>query len=323
MRPFIFRNQLLLICLFVFFSNLAVRAQVTTSTVGGVVSDNEGKPLSGATVTVAFPDAGIKRIILSQTSGNFLVPNLRVGGPYSVTVSYTGYKPKTESNIFLELGQTSTIDFKLEPSAANLNEVTVRAKSRLFNENRTGPSTNISSAQIRQLPTISRSVDDYTRLTPSASATYNGVSFAGRNGQYNNYSLDGAVFNNPFGLDAPTPGGQAGAQPISLDAIDQIQVNIAPYDVTQAGFTGAGINSVTKSGTNRTFGTVYGFFRNQSLTGHKVNGNSFDVPTLRDFQGGVSLGGAIKKNKLFYFLNFESQQRTDANSAYVANDGTN
>jgi hypothetical protein len=151
MRPFIFRNKLLFICFFVLFANLTARAQVTTSTVGGVVSDNEGKPLSGATVTVAFPDAGIKRIIITQSSGNFLVPNLRVGGPYSVTVSFTGYKPKTESNIFLELGQTSTIDFKLEPSAANLNEVTVRAKSRLFNENRTGPSTNISSAQVRQL----------------------------------------------------------------------------------------------------------------------------------------------------------------------------
>jgi len=311
-----------LACLFICISTL-VHAQVTTSTLGGVVKNETGKPLAGATVEVIFPEAGIKRHSITQSSGSFLVPNLRVGGPYSVTVSFAGYAAKTEDNIILELGQTSTVNFSLEPAVTNLGAVTVTTKSRLFNENRTGASTNISSALIRQLPTISRSADDYTRLTPSASATYNGVSFAGRNGQYNNYSLDGAVFNNPFGLDAPTPGGQAGAQPISLDAIDQIQVNIAPYDVTQAGFTGAGINSVTKSGTNKTFGTVYGFFRNQSLTGHKVNGNSFNVPTLRDFQGGVSLGGAIKKNKLFYFVNFESQQRTDGNSAYVANDGTN
>ena len=322
MKPTIKLSWFILL-VFTLCSVLPSYCQVTTSTVGGTVTDNEGKPLSGATVEVSFPDAGIKRHSITQSSGSFLVPNLRVGGPYTITVSFTGYTAKTENNISLELGQTSTVDFRLEPSAANLSAVTVTTKSRLFNENRTGASVNISSAQIRQLPTISRSADDYTRLTPSASATYNGVSFAGRNGQYNNYSLDGAVFNNPFGLDAPTPGGQAGAQPISLDAIDQIQVNIAPYDVTQAGFTGAGINSVTKSGTNKTFGTVYGFFRNQSLTGHKVNGNSFNVPSLHDFQGGLSLGGAIKKNKLFYFLNFESQQRSDANSAYVANDGSN
>ena len=322
MRNSSFRARILFSVIFL-FAILRLNAQVTTSTVGGTVLDHEGKPLSGATVEVSFPDAGIKRHVVSQGSGSFLVPNLRVGGPYTITVSFTGFAPKTENNIFLELGQTSTVDFKLEPAAAALGAVTVTSKSRLFNENRTGASLNITSAQIKQLPTIARSADDYTRLTPSASATYNGVSFAGRNGQYNNYSLDGAVFNNPFGLDAPTPGGQAGAQPISLDAIDQIQVNIAPYDVTQTGFTGAGINTVTKSGTNKTFGTIYGFFRNQSLTGHKVDGNSFNVPSLHDFQGGASLGGAIKTNKLFYFVNFETQQRSDANSAYVANDGTN
>jgi len=217
------------------------------------VTDHEGKPLAGATVEISFPDAGIKRHIVTGAGGSYLVPNLRVGGPYSITVSYTGFNPKTENNINLDLGQTSTVDFKLELATANLSAVTVTGRGRVFNENRTGASVNISSQQIQRLPTISRSAGDYTRLTPSASPTYNGVSFAGRNGQYNNYSLDGAVFNNPFGLDAPTPGGQANAQPISLDAIDQIQVNIAPYDVTQAGFTGAGVNTVTKSGTNKTF----------------------------------------------------------------------
>ena len=146
----------------------------------------------------------------------------------------------------LELGQNTPIDFKLNLAAVNLEAVVVTGRSNIFDNQRTGASTNISSRQIRQLPTISRSADDYTRLTPSASATINGTSFAGRNGQYNNYSLDGAVFNNPFGLDAPTPGGQTNSQPVSLDAIDQIQVNIAPYDVTQAGFTGAGINTVTR-----------------------------------------------------------------------------
>src|SRR5579859_3536172 len=323
MRNINLQHRLLFFAFLLLFLQVRLSAQVTTSSVGGTVTDNGGKPLSGATVEISFPDAGIKRHIVTGSGGSFFVPNLRVGGPYTITVSYTGFNPRTENNIMLELGQTSTVDFKMELAAANLSAVTVTGRSRVFNENRTGASVNISSQQIQRLPTISRSADDYTRLTPSASPTYNGVSFAGRNGQYNNYSLDGAVFNNPFGLDAPTPGGQASAQPISLDAIDQIQVNIAPYDVTQAGFTGAGINTVTKSGTNKTFGTIYGFFRNQALTGHKVEGNSFNVPSLHDFQGGASLGGAIKKNKLFYFVNFETQQRSDANSAYVANDGSN
>ena len=323
MRNTNFQHRILFFCFSLLFVCSHVSAQVTTATLGGTVTGTGGQALAGATIEISYPDAGIRRHVVSSSSGSFLVTNLRVGGPYTVTVSYTGFQAKTENNIFLSLGQTSTVDFPLTAEAANLSAVTVTGRSRVFNENRTGASVNISSQQIQQLPTISRSADDYTRLTPSASATYNGVSFAGRNGQYNSYSLDGAVFNNPFGLDAPTPGGQASAQPISLDAIAQIQVNIAPYDVTQAGFTGAGINTVTKSGTNKSFGTAYGFFRNQSLTGHKVSGNSFNVPSLHDFQGGASLGGAIKKDKLFYFVNFETQQRTDANSAYVANDGSN
>ena len=223
----------------------------------------------------------------------------------------------------LELGQNNSVDFKLATSSVSLEGVIVTGRSKIFDNQRTGASTNISSRQLRQLPTISRSADDYTRLTPSASATYNGTSFAGRNGQYNNYSLDGAVFSNPFGLDAPTPGGQTSAQPISLDAIDQIQVNVAPYDVTQAGFTGAGINTVTKSGTNIFAGTVYGFYRNQGLTGKKVDGNKIAVPDLTQLQAGFSLGGALKKNKLFYFINFETEQREDAASSYVARNSSN
>jgi hypothetical protein len=166
------------------------------------------------------------------------------------------YKEAVSESIFLELGLNNTVDFSLQEKTTELGNVTVTAASRIFDNKRTGASTNINNRLIKALPTINRSADDYLRLTPSASPTYNGMSFAGRNGQYNNYSLDGAVFNNPFGLDAPTPGGQTNAQPISLDAIDQIQVNLAPYDVTQAGFTGAGVNSVTKSGSNNFTGTV-------------------------------------------------------------------
>ena len=260
---------------------------------------------------------------ITQANGSYLVPNLRVGGPYRVTVTYTGYQQETQSDIILELGQNTAVDFILKASANALEGVTITGLSKIFDSKRTGASTNISSRQLRQLPTISRSADDYTRLTPSASATINGTSFAGRNGQYNNYSLDGAVFNNPFGLDAPTPGGQTNSQPVSLDAIDQIQVNIAPYDVTQAGFTGAGINTVTKSGSNTFTGTIYGFYRNEGLTGKKVDGNKIVVPQLDQYQVGFSLGHAIKQNRLYYFVNFETEQRNDAPTGYVAQNTLN
>ena len=308
---------------FVGIISMQLKAQVTTATVSGNVTNAEGKGLAGASVKITFANAGINKVILTQTDGSFLVPNLRVGGPYKITVTYVGYQDKTEDDITLELGQNTALDFVLASKSVGLENVTISGRSKIFDNKRTGASTNISSRQLRQLPTISRSADDFTRLTPSASATFNGTSFAGRNGQYNNYSLDGAVFNNPFGLDAPTPGGQTNSQPVSLDAIDQIQVNIAPYDVTQAGFTGAGINTVTKSGTNTFAGTVYGFYRNEGLTGKKVAGNKVVVPKLDQYQAGLALGGAIQKDKLFYFLNFETEKRSDAPTSFVAQNSSN
>jgi hypothetical protein len=297
--------------------------QVTTATLSGTIKNAKGEPLSGTTVKIEFPDAGISISLTTRSDGRFTVPNLRVGGPYRVTVTNVSYQQSVTENIFLELGQNNSLDLLLNEKTTDLTAITITGQSRIFDNKRTGASTNISSRLIRNLPTISRSADDYLRLTPSASPTYNGLSFAGRNGQYNNFSLDGAVFNNPFGLDAPTPGGQTNAQPISLDAIDQIQVNLAPFDVTQAGFTGAGVNTVTKSGSNKFSGTVYAFYRNESLTGKKVSSNKLVVPDLSQLQTGFTLGGAIKKNKLFYFLSFETEQRKDAASSYVAQNSGN
>lgn len=305
------------------FLTISVNAQVTTATLSGVVKDAKGSALAAATVTVEYPDAGIRQTLVTRSDGRFTVANLRVGGPYKVTVNHVSYQQAVSENILLELGLNNTVEFKLEEKSTTIGGVVVLSRSKIFDDKRTGASTNINNRLIRTLPTISRSADDYLRLAPSASATYNGLSFAGRNGQYNNFSLDGAVFNNPFGLDAPTPGGQTNAQPISLDAIDQIQVNIAPYDVTQAGFTGAGVNTVTKSGSNTLTGTVYGFFRNQSFTGKKVNGVKQTVPDLKQLQVGAALGGAIIKDKLFYFISFETEQRTDEASAFRARNASN
>ena len=302
---------------------LNANAQVTTATVSGIVNSISGEALAKAGVTVEFPDAGIRENLITKADGRFTVPNLRVGGPYKITVTHISHQSASYDNVFLELGPNNVFEFILEKKIVDLNAVVVTGKSAIFDNKRTGASTNISSRQLRTMPTISRSADDFLRLTPSASANYNGMSFAGRNGQYNNFSLDGAVFNNPFGLDSQTPGGQTNSQPISLDAIDQIQVNIAPYDVTQAGFTGAGVNTVTKSGSNNSTGTIYGFFRNQSMTGKKVDGNKFNIPDLSQFQGGASISGAIVKNKFYYFVNVETEQRTDEVSAYRAKNSTN
>lgn len=296
--------------------------QVTTATLSGTVTNKNGQSLPGASITISYPEAGIRMIVATNATGRYTVPNLRVGGPYTVTASHVNLETAGPNNVFLELGP-NTIDIVLSERVTELTGVMVTANSRGFDPKKTGASTNINSRLIRDLPTIARSADDYLRLTPSASPTYNGLSFAGRNGQYNNFSLDGAVFNNPFGLDAPTPGGQTNAQPISLDAIDQIQVNIAPYDVTQAGFTGAGVNTVTKSGTNRFYGTVFGFYRNDGLTGKSVSHNKLVVPSLNHLQTGVSLGGPLVKDKLFYFVNFETEQRKDEATSYVAQTATN
>ncbi len=298
-------------------------SQVTTATLSGLVQNKKGEPLASATVTVEYTAAGIKQVIATRADGRFTVPNLRVGGPYKVTVNHVGHRVTVIENVYLELGQNTPLEFSIEEKTTELGEVIITGGTRIFDNKRTGASTTINNRLIRSLPSISRSADDYLRLTPSASSTYNGVSFAGRNGQYNNFSLDGAIFNNPFGLDAPTPGGQTNAQPVSLEAIDQIQVNIAPYDVTQAGFTGAGVNTVTKSGNNNFTGTAYMFYRNQDFTGRKVDGTKFEIPDLSQFQFGVAFGGPIVKNKLFYFVSIESENRVDQPTSYVAQNANN
>lgn len=293
---------------------LSASAQVTTASISGRVLDNKGETLPGANVLVLHVPTGTKNGVSSRSDGKFNLPNLRVGGPYTLTVSFIGYQEQKQEQIYLSLGQTTTVEFTLTEELTNLNEVVIRSESSVFNSQRTGYTNNFSNDQIRQMPTITRSASDIYRLTPSS----DGNSFAGRNGQYNNFSLNGTIFNNPFGLDAATPGGQTDAQPISLDAIDQIQVSIAPYDVTQAGFTGASVNAVTKSGANKVFGTVFGFYRNNALTGSKVDGQDIIVPKLSQFQSGFSIGGPIVKDKAFFFANFELERREDLGSNFLA-----
>jgi hypothetical protein len=292
------RNQHILRQLLFILSILTTHlswAQVTTATISGSVTDAKGEALVGVTVAAEHVPSGTYYGAVTGDNGRFVMPNLRVGGPYKVTTTYTGYKTYEETGIFLNLAQKLVLNMKMEETSATLGEVVITAETgAVLNGQRTGASTNISNTTISRLPTISRSASDYYRLTPAS----DGNSFAGRNDQFNNFSLDGTIFNNPFGLDAATPGGQTDAQPVSLDAIDQIQVSLAPYDVTQSGFTGAAINAVTKSGTNELKGTVFGFYRNQNMIGDKVGKTASPVSDITQGQYGFALGGPIVKNKV-------------------------
>lgn len=306
---------------FLFLMCTSVFSQVTTSKIKGAVTDNAGEPLFGANVVVLHVPTGTVSGAVAQDNGKYTIPNLRVGGPYKITFSYVGFKSQEVTGVFLNLGKTTNINGVLSEDGEQLDEVVISAsKSKVFNNDRTGAQTSVSAVQLKTLPTISRSASDFTRLEPTAS----GNSFGGRNDQYNNFSLDGSIFNNPFGLDAATPGGQTDSQPVSLDAIEQISVATAPYDVTLSGFTGASVNAVTKSGTNEFKGTVYGFYRDQDFTGGKIKGQSVVKPKLSQNQYGVSLGGPIIKDKLFFFANFEKDNRTDLGTAgWVPSTGTN
>jgi len=293
-------------------------SQTTTSSISGTITDDGNEPLPGATIMAVHTPTGSKYGAVSQFSGSYAVRNMKVGGPYTVTISYVGYQTQTFENIDLQLGQPFNMDVKLNESGEQLETIFLSSKkNKTFNSGRTGSETSIGSKELKSMPSISRSAADFYRMDPTAS----GGSFGGRNDQFNNFTLDGSIFNNPFGLDAATPGGQTGAQPISIDAIEQIQVSTAPYDVSMSGFTGAAVNAVTKSGTNKFHGTVYSFFRNQDLTGSKIKGNDVFVPELKQLQYGISVGGPIIKNKLFFFANFEKEDRNDAGSNWIPNNG--
>ena len=314
MKKTIFSILLLCITTFAF-------GQVTTSNIKGLVLDENSQPLPGANVLAIHGPTGTKYGAAANFDGRYNLLNLRVGGPYTITISYLGYKEQSFTEVFLTLGNTLNLDVQMVPDSQQLDAIVVTGNTGTgtFGSDRTGAETSVGRRELTRLPTISRSAADFTRLEPTAS----GNSFGGRNDQFNNFSLDGAIFNNPFGLDAATPGGQTDAQPVSLDAIEQIQVSTAPYDVTQSGFTGATVNAVTKSGTNEFHGTVYGFTRNEKMTGKKIKGDQVTRPKLEQQQYGVSIGGPVVKNKLFFFANFEKDERSDlGTNGWVPNTGS-
>lgn len=293
------------------------RAQETTSEITGLVTDAQGAAVAGATITALHTPTGTKYVTSSRKDGRYNFANVKIGGPYTITTTFVGFKDEVQDNIMLVLGQEFKADFKLAPISNTLTEVVVKAGSqnKIFNNNRTGSQEIITKDQMDKLPTINRSLQDFTKLTPTA----NGLAFGGQSNQYNNLTVDGANFNNSFGLSG-TLGGQTNSQPISLDAIEQIQVNVSPYDVRQGGFSGAGINTVTKSGTNTFKGSVYTYTKGSGTQGYKVGDITLPKQQLDYNLCGFTVGGPIVKNKLFFFVSGEQERRTDPGTQFIAYD---
>ncbi|MBQ0114430.1 MAG: TonB-dependent receptor, partial [Bacteroidales bacterium] len=274
---------------------------VTTSAMSGVVTDENNETLIGATVQAVHVPSGTKYNAVSNLDGRFTIQGMRPGGPYTVEVSYVGYKTKTFEQVTLQLAETTNLPVQMSNSANALEEVVVVGTSSKFAAEKTGASTNINSAQIRNLPTVTRSITDVTRLSPYGG---NGMSFAGTDGRTANFTVDGANFNNNFGLSDGLPGG---GNPISIDAIEEMQVVISPYDVRQTNFIGGGVNAITKSGTNTFRGSAYIYHRNENMRGDAVDHEQIAGAREKDRNTtyGMTLGGPILKDKLFFFVNGE------------------
>ncbi|MBQ0122397.1 MAG: TonB-dependent receptor [Bacteroidales bacterium] len=296
------------------FVSFAMNAQITNSAMSGKITDAAGA-VPGAAVIAVHTPSGSQYYAVTNAEGLYSIQGMRPGGPYEVTVQMLGYKTTIYKDITLQLGEVFNQNVALTEASEQLDEVVVVASVSKFTTEKTGASTNISQSQISEMPSINRSISDLARLSPYAS----GMSFAGGDGRMTNFTLDGANLNNNFGLSSSLPGG---GSPVSVDAIQEIQVVVSPFDVRQTNFIGGGVNAITKSGTNTFKGTVYGYYKNQSLRGNKVAGEDLgDRAKESRTVWGVTLGGPIVKNKLFFFVNYEQEKNPGQVIKYRANKG--
>jgi len=277
-------------------------AQITTSGMTGRVTfEGTNEEIIGATVQAVHEPSGTRYTAVSNAKGQFNIQGMRTGGPYTVTVSYIGHQTKTFREITLQLGEPYNLAVWLDENSTQLTEVVVSGKASKFATEKTGASTNITSQQITSLPTVNRSITDVTRLSPYGG---NGMSFVGSDGRLANFTIDGANFNNNFGLSSALPGG---GNPVSIDAIEEMQVVISPFDVRQTNFIGGGVHAITKSGTNTFKGSAYVYHKNENMQGDAVERQQ--VPGAREKDQtttyGLTLGGPIIKDKLFFFVNGE------------------
>ena len=296
------KRLLFLFMLLVGFTT-AMMAQITTSGMSGKVTA-DGEDVIGATIEVVHVPSGTKYQAVTNAKGMYAINGMRPGGPYRVKVSYIGYQSKSFDNVSLQLGQTYNLNVGLNEDAQQLGEVVVNAKATKFTTEKTGASTNIDNQMLQSMPSVSRSITDYTRLSPYGG---NGMSFAGADGRTANFTVDGADFNNNFGLSSNLPGG---GSPISIDAIQEMQVVISPFDVRQTNFVGGGVNAITKSGTNTFRGTAYVYHQNEQMRGDAVDGEQIAGAREKDrtTTWGMTLGGPIIKDKLFFFVNGEMKK---------------
>ncbi|MDQ4120103.1 MAG: carboxypeptidase regulatory-like domain-containing protein [Acidobacteriota bacterium] len=307
--------------------SLSVTAQVTTSEMVGRVTDAQEKPLPGVTVEAVHVPSGTNYTAVTNEAGRFTIPGMRVGGPYTVKAIQAGFREQVVNDLQLSLGTAATVNFTLSSAITETVNVEV-GDTAIFSESRTGAATAIGTQQIEALPTISRRISDFTRLSPHAGG---GGTFAGQDNRLNNITVDGSYFNNSFGLGGQ-PGDRTQVSPISLDAIEAIQVNVSPYDVRQGNFVGAGVNTVTRSGTNTYSGSVYYLFRKPSLVGKKAGENSFNPGEFDYKNWGFRLGGPLPffnfgeggplftsgKNKLFFFASYENEELTEPGTNFTA-----
>lgn len=296
---------------------VGANAQVTTSAISGKVLDETKAPVIGATVVAIHEPSGTLYGAVTNVDGRYTIQGMRTGGPYKIEISYVGYNKTTYTGISLELGNTLSLNAEMKPSSELLDEVVVVADAKA----NAGASHNFSTQKIENTPTVDRNVYDIVKNMPMAMTSKNGgITFAGSNNRYNSFQIDGTVSNDVFGLSASgTNGGQTGANPISMDAIQEIQVVVAPFDVRQSGFTGGGINAITKQGTNTTHGSAYTYFNNQNMYGKYSAVRDYEKSPLtqqytRTFGG--TLGGAIVKDKLFYFVSAEAKKESYPSSVY-------
>jgi hypothetical protein len=306
-------RRILLVSAIVLLAVGAVMAQgITTSAINGQVTDSKGETLPGASVVAIHKPTGTRYGVVTNAEGRYYFPNVRVGGPYSLSISFTGYTTFEEKEFTLALGENKGFIAKLIEDNVTLSEIVVTAnQDDIFNSGRTGAATNVSTQAIERNPSIARSINDFTRFTPQAASGLGngGISIAGKNSRYNNITIDGAVNNDAFGLNSSgQPGSNAGTEIVSLDAIKEISIVVSPYDVTQGSFSGGGINAVTRSGTNQVEASAYFFTRSEKMAGKTLGENRETQAPFLNQQYGVRFGVPIIKNKLFFFGNYEHQR---------------
>ncbi|MBM4162483.1 MAG: TonB-dependent receptor [Ignavibacteria bacterium] len=296
-------------------SSVVLAQGVTTAAIEGRVTSTTGEPLPGANIIAVHNPSGTTYGTSSRPNGRYNLPNLRIGGPYAVTVSFVGYRKEVREDVYLTLSQTLDLDFIMTEEAIQAAEVVITAeRSAILSAGRTGAATSIGRMTIASLPTISGRLSDFIRLTPESRA---GSSFVGQDNRLNNITVDGSYFNNSFGL-AGQPGERTNVAPISLDAIEQVQVNIAPFDVRQGNFVGAGVNTVTRSGGNKFFGSAAYSYQHQGLVGTDVGSLEYNPGKFKYNRLTLSLGGPIIENKLFFFANYEGDERTEPGTTFTA-----